>query len=887
MDERTLRVLEYEKVLELLADCAASSLGKERARRLQPETRAEQIRARLQETSEAAAAISRYGTMPLGGLTDVTEPLKKGRALVPLAGTEFLAVAALIRCGYRMREYFEEAEDLAPGLYLLAGQISDQMRLHDEIERVLDEDGEVRRNASQELSHLHSRQAILENRARDRMDGIMRAAAARELLQDPVIVQRERRFCLPVRSDRQSLVPGIVHDRSDSGATLFIEPMEIVQIGNELREIEIEIGNEIKRILRELTEHVGAASTELLRDLGHLTMLDFISARGRLSRSMEGMAPLVREDGVVSLRQARHPLLRGNIVPIDFWIGDEFDTLLITGPNTGGKTVALKTVGLLTLMAQAGLHIPAGPGSETNVFEMIWADIGDEQSIEQSLSTFSSHMVQIIKIISRADAWRRRAQSQPRGADRPGRPESQSQPRGADRPGRPESASGTAAPTRSEPTRERLNCLVLLDEVGAGTDPAEGAALGQAILEELHETGCRTVASTHYNDLKVFAYANDGMENASVEFDIKTLKPTYRLLIGQPGSSNALEISQRLGLPKRLTKAAREFLGGERVSVEDALKEMRQSHQDLERERQQTAKAERNLEKLRREYETSLQKLEAERAEQMEEGYERATQIVRQAEEQAREIIAELQRQPRQSKVTEEKRQQVARLREKIEKEARAATAVPSPPAPAASSAAPSLEGTATSRPATVRNPEIGDKVMVHSVGREGRVVEQQRDGSYLVEVGRLRVEASLADVEVIEPVVSEDARRLAAAMQMRKGADFEPEIDLRGTTVDEAITELEKYLDDAALAGVAEARILHGKGTGALRQGIQKFLRSVKAVKSFAIAPYRRGGPIPTPLTRTRCAGTAPPASASALPSALLTDAASPPQSPRCRREA
>ncbi|MGE5530927.1 MAG: MutS-related protein, partial [Bacteroidota bacterium] len=363
-------------MLELLADCAGSSLAKERARRLQPETRAEQVRARLQETSEAAAAISRYGTMPLGGLTDVTEALKKGRALVPLAGTEFLAVAALIRCGHRMREYFEEAEELAPGLYHLVEQVSDQMRLHDEIERVLDEDGEVRRNASQELSQLYSRQAILENRARDRMDGIMRAAAARDLLQDPVIVQRESRFCLPVRSDRQSQVPGIVHDRSDSGATLFIEPMEIVQIGNELREIVIEIGNEIKRILRELTEHVGAAATELLRDLGHLTMLDFISARGRLSRSMDGMAPRVREDGVVSLRQARHPLLRGNIVPIDFWIGEDFDTLLITGPNTGGKTVALKTVGLLTLMAQAGLHIPAGPGSETNVFEMIWADIG-------------------------------------------------------------------------------------------------------------------------------------------------------------------------------------------------------------------------------------------------------------------------------------------------------------------------------------------------------------------------------------------------------------------------------------------------------------------------------------------------------------------------------
>ena len=810
MDDRTLRVLEYDKILEQLASCAGSMLAKERARRLQPETRADFVRARLNETTQAVNAITRYGTMPLGGLTDISEPLKKARAFVPLAGTEFLAIAALIRCGQRLRDYFDEAGELAPDLAALVAKVSDQTALHGEIERVLDEDGEVKRDASVALAQLYNRESILENRARERMDGIMRAAMGRELLQDPMIVQRENRFCLPVRSDRQSQVPGIVHDRSDSGATLFIEPMEIVQIGNELREIEIEIGNEIKRILRALTEHVAASQPALVEDLGHLVMLDFISARGRLSRMMDGMAPRVREDGVISLRQARHPLLRGSIVPIDFWIGDEFDTLLLTGPNTGGKTVTLKTVGLLTLMAQAGLHIPAGAGSEINLFEMVWADIGDEQSIEQSLSTFSSHMTQIIRIINRADAWRR-----------------------THLPDEPREAGFRR-------TGPRLNSLVLLDELGAGTDPAEGAALGQAILEELHQTGCRTVVSTHYNDLKVFAYATEGMENASVEFDVKTLKPTYRLLIGQPGSSNALDIAQRLGLPRRLTRAAREFLGGERISVEDALKEMRQSHLDLERERKQTTKAQRDLEKLRREYEQSLQKLEAERAEQMEDGYERATQIVRQAEEEARRIIAELQRQPRQSKVTEEKRQQVARLREQIEREAREAAAPP-PPAPAA----PTPEAPAVSQPAATpsRTPEVGDRVMVNTIGREGTVAEQLRDGSYMVEVGKLRIEAAAADLEVIEPVVSAEARRLAETMHMRKASAFQSEIDLRGTTVSEAITDLEKYLDDAQLAGADEVRILHGKGTGALRQGIQKFLRQTKAVKSFGIAPYNEGG--------------------------------------------
>ncbi|MEN6642939.1 MAG: endonuclease MutS2 [Armatimonadia bacterium] len=803
MDERTLRVLEYGKVLGLLADCAASSLGKQRALRLQPETRAEVVRARLRETTQAAATISRYGTMPLGGLTDVSEQLQKSRAQVALSGTEFLAIGALIYCAERLQKYFEEAEELAPDLYGLVQQLSDQSKLREEIERVLDEDGEVRRNASQDLSRLYSRQGVLEGRGRERMDGIMRAAMSRELLQDPMIVQREGRFCLPVRSEKQSQVPGIVHDRSDSGATVFIEPMEIVQIGNEMREVEIEIVNEIKRILRELTLHVGAAAGDLGQDLANLAVLDFIAARGRLSRSMDGSEPLVREDGVVSLRQARHPLLPGKAVPIDFWIGDKFDTLLITGPNTGGKTVSLKTVGLLTLMAQSGLHIPAGPGSEINVFESVWADIGDEQSLEQSLSTFSSHLTQIIKIISRADAWRRRQEAQA--------------------------------------SAERMNCLVLLDELGAGTDPAEGSALGQAILEELHETGCRTVATTHYNDLKVFAYATEGMENASVEFDIKTLQPTYRLLIGQPGSSNALDIAQRLGLPKRLTRLAREYLGGERVSVEDALREMRQSQADLDRERKQATKAQRDLEKLRKEYAKNLEDLESRRAEAMESGFDQALDIVRKAEEEARRIIAELQKQPRQSKVTEEKRQQVAKLREQIEREARERAAEAQKAMPPEPSAPPTPE--LPKAPVAPIAIETGQRVRVHSLGREGQVVQRLKENLFLVEVGRMRVESLASDLEPLEPEVSEEARRLAHTMQMRKAPTFEPEIDLRGTTVDEAITELEKYFDDAQLSGVSEVRVLHGKGTGALRQGLQKYLRSHKAVKSFGIAPYNEGG--------------------------------------------
>ena len=794
MDDRTLRVLEYDKILALLADLTACSLGRDRVARLQPETRPETIQARLDETTEAAAAINRHGALPLGGLTDLTEALRRSQIGASLTGAELLAVAGCIHCARRMREFFVRAKEVAPGLARLADRLSDHTQIETEIERCLDDQGEVRRNASERLSRLYGRQSALESRARERTEAILRAAIGKEILQDPVLVLRDGRFCLPVKSEKRAQMRGVIHDRSDSGATVFIEPLELVQLGNELREVELEIADEITTILQDLSLQVGAVSGDLQRDQQTLGLLDSISARGRLSLSMGGVPPRLRTDGVTVLKQARHPLLRGDVVPVDFWIGDDFQTLIITGPNTGGKTVTLKTVGLLTLLAQSGLHIPTDPGSEVSVFEQIWADIGDEQSLEQSLSTFSSHMTQIIRILHRADSWVRRREAGEVGD---------------------------------------MSTLVLLDELGAGTDPTEGAALGQAILEELHAAGCRTVVTTHYNDLKVFAYATPGMENASVEFDVKSLAPTYRLLIGQPGSSNALDIAQRLGLPRRVTHRAREFLGGERLRVEDALREMRSSQRDLDRERQKTTKTQKDLEKLRAQYARDLAALESQRAEAMAEGYDKALSIVRQAEEEARRIIAELQRQPRQSRVTEEKRQEVAALRHKMEAEARqrAAPAMPEPaPEPAALPAGESLLAP-------------GQRVQVRSLGREGKVLNRLKPGVYQVEVGAMRVESPAGDLQALEPEVSPEARQLAAKMQMRKSSTFTSEVDLRGTTVDEAVLEIEKYLDDAMLAGATEVRLLHGKGTGALRQGIQKFLRGHRGVKSFAIAPFSEGG--------------------------------------------
>ncbi len=834
MDERSLRVLEFDKILAQLAEHTASSLGQALVWALRPATHPKVVQQRLHNTTEARKLLERYGPMPLGGLTDIRTALKRARAQFSLSGSELLAVADVIYCAERLRAYMAQGENVAPTLAALASSLSDQSPVRERIEETLDEEGNVRPDASNELKRLYQRQALLESRIRERMESLMRQAAAQDVLQEPLIVQRQGRFCLPVRSERQGQIRGLVHDRSDSGATVFIEPLEIVELGNQLREIELAIQEEIKRLLQELSQLVGNVAAPLEQDLETLAELDFVHACAHLAQQMNATEPQIRKDGVVVLRGARHPLLSGHVVPIDFWIGEEFDTLLITGPNTGGKTVCLKTVGLLTLMAQAGLHIPADPGSAINVFSSIWADIGDEQSIEQSLSTFSSHMTQIIKILQRVEAWRQRQ-------------------------------------AKSQPARHKklpfMNCLVLLDELGAGTDPTEGAALGQIILQELHSVGCRTVATTHYNDLKIFVYATAGMENASVEFDAKTLQPTYKLRIGEPGSSNALQIAQRLGMPRRLVQQARQLLGEGRLPVEEALQEMRRSRSDLERERRRLGETLKELEKLRAEYEKSLQELSALRQQTLEEGYERALAIVRGAEEQARRIIAELQRQPKQSRITEEKRREIAQLRQQLEQQAlessqeaqqsvlAEATAPPSAQATQIVQKASHLlekDGNEKTPPGLAPEAEmkeegpalpLGAYVRLKKLNQTGHITARLQPNYYRVAVAHMTFDVAREDIELLQEPISAEARRLAQTMQLRKASTFKSEIHLRGATVEEALAILDKYLDDAQLAGATNVRIVHGKGTGALRQGIHKYLRTHPAVQSFHQAPWEEGG--------------------------------------------
>lgn len=811
MDAHTLNVLEYPKIVAQLVELCACSLGRRRAERLTPHNDPAWVRARLAETAQARLVLQDRGRPPFGGVTDISELLKRAAAERGLDGWELLCVAANARAARLVGEYFEAAREQAPDLAKLAQRLGSYAELEAAIEKVIDDDGQVRDDASDELVRLRRREEDLRAELQERLERVLDRAAQSGTVRERIIVQRRGRYCIPVASQFQNRIPGIIHDRSDSGATVFIEPHEVVERGNWLRETELAIEDEIRRILLELSALVGEYAHSLDADQRTLGVLDFIFAKARLAQQMGATDPVVREDRRINLRRARHPLIPPDeVVPIDVWAGDEFNTLIITGPNTGGKTVALKTVGLLTLMAQAGMHIPAAPGSEVSVFEEVFADIGDEQSIEQSLSTFSSHMTQIVKILQRVAAHERRHKR--KGVDAP------------------------------------VNALVLLDEVGAGTDPTEGAALAQAIIEQLHAAGCITICTTHYNDLKAFAYATEGIENASVEFDVKTLQPTYVLRIGEAGASNALQIAQRLGLPRAITRRAAEFLDPDQATFESLIRQVEGSRRAMDRQQSEARRAKIEAERLRREHEQRLYELERQRDEAIEQGFEDALEIVREAEDEARAIIAELQRQPKQSKVTEEGRRRLAEMRRELEqrltetRRERRERELRRQREQAAEEIEPEAVGTPDRQPEPVPL-HAGEVVHVRSLARDGEVERVLDDGRVEVRIGAMTVEVAANDLEPSRRQPSREAQEIHERMRVRKSMDFEDEIDIRGMAVDEAITILSKYLDDAMLAGVTRVRIVHGKGTGALREGVHEYLRGHRYVSDFRLADITEGG--------------------------------------------
>lgn len=726
--------------------------------------------------------IDHLGPLPLGGISDIRDHLRRARVGSALSGDELLAVGACLRGMRRARAAIDSCHpDDYPLLTGLAGRLGDHRAIEDLIEASIAPDGSVVDDASPELRRLRTRVGVLRTRIEMTMRSFLAQHAEGSRLQDRLVTTRRGRPCVPVKASAKGSVPGVVHDVSSSGQTLFIEPQAVVGLGDELQQAMAAEQEEVDRILRELSGRLGQVADEVQQSVNAIGILDFVFARGSLSRRMEATSPELSDEGLLSLKKARHPLIDpASVVPIDVWTGDEFTVLLITGPNTGGKTVTLKTVGLLCAMAQSGLHIPADLGSVVPILHGIYADIGDEQSIAQSLSTFSSHISNIARICRHAS----------RGS------------------------------------------LVLLDEIGAGTDPGEGAALAQAILRYLRDRGCLVLTTTHYNSLKVFALSEPGMMNASVEFDSGTLAPTYRLLIGVPGSSNAMNIASRLGLRTEIVTEARRLTDEDAERVERVVTDLERSRRRIEREKvglsQARDSAEQELGRLRKEREQL--RAEAERVRR--EAASEARAVVRRAREEATEILRALRQQEREGRATQTARDQLKSLEQDVLTQLEDA---------------PSLGTADWRRPEQppLGGLEEGDTVTVQSLGgRRAVVVDADRgEGKVRVSAGGLQVDIDISDLGRLEGPSDPELRDQVGALRVTKALSVPTEVDLRGLTVGEAIELVEKLLDDAALAEHDEVRLIHGKGTGALRQGLRRHLAELPIVRAIRDAPLDAGG--------------------------------------------
>ncbi len=776
MQAKTLKKLEFTKILEKLAANCTFQVSKDMAEALTPFDSLPQAVRGLSETSEAKEVLRLYPTLPLGGIRDVRPLLRKVEIGGFLQPSELLDVAGTLKSGRRLKKFVWELNHHYPRLKETAQQVGEFRELETKISSCIGEDAELLDSASPELGVTRKQIKSLQARIKERLEHFIRSSEYQKMLQDPIITLRDGRYVIPVKQEYRPQVQGIVHDQSSSGATLFIEPLAVVELDNDLRAYAAKEKLEIERILRELSQAVESKHTELNYTLQALAYLDFIFAKGKLSMHMNGGEPKLNDQGIIQINQGRHPLIKGTPVPVSINLGKSFDTLVITGPNTGGKTVTLKTVGLFCLMAQAGLHVPAESETELSIFEYIFADIGDEQSIEQSLSTFSSHMTNIVGIL------------------------------------------------------ERVNyaSLVLMDEVGAGTDPTEGAALAMAILQYLQSRGAKTIATTHYSELKTFAYNNSRVENASVEFDVATLRPTYRLLIGTPGRSNAFEIASRLGLNEEVVDLARGYLSEREVQVADLLQNLEQTQRATEDDRVEAAKLRSELEHLR-------EKLADERREQInreraiiEKASREASEIVKKAKQEAEQIIAELKGLMHEEKgkfhLANEARERLKRMHQE------------------AGDLAQKNQPVAPGQPLTRVKP--GQQVDIPKLKQKGYILsEPNANGEVLVQVGIMKLHLKLEELRsVAEPQLTAHATG-AGKLAKSKSESITRELDLRGLTVDEAIYQVDKYLDDAVLTGLAQVYLIHGKGTGALRTAITDHLKTHPHVKHYRLGEHGEGG--------------------------------------------
>lgn len=771
MNERILRVLEFHKIIDQLKSNAATSLGKDAATHLKPSTDIDKVIEMQAETDEAAHIVRLNAAIPLGGIVDIRESIKRSVIGGVLTTNECLDVANTIYGGRRVKDFIESLEEDLPILKELVEQITELRDLEQQITSCIDDHGYVMDSASVKLRSIRSSIRTFESRVRDKLDSYTKTNS--NMLSDAIVTIRNDRFVLPVKHEYRGSIGGIVHDQSASGQTLFMEPKAVVDLNNQLQEAVIKEKQEIERILQELSIQIASQEVFLTENVAVLTKIDFIFARAKLGKQMKASMPKINAKGIIKMQQARHPLIPADdVVANDVEIGENYTSIVITGPNTGGKTVTLKMVGLCTLMAQAGLQIPAFDGCELAVFDHVFADIGDEQSIEQNLSTFSSHMTNIVNIIKEVD----------------------------------------------------YKSLVLFDELGSGTDPQEGAALAMSLLDEVIARGARVIATTHYPELKAYGYNRENVVNASVEFDIESLQPTYRLLIGVPGRSNAFEISKRLGLNDDIIERAKGHIGIDSKGVENMIASLEKSQIDAEKDYNEAHETLLESKKLRDEIEQEWKGLDQQREKLYKKAEEKAEKALTKAREEAEFIVDEIRKMKTNAGLKEHEWIEAKKMLEEAQPNL-------------------SKKEKGTLKKTSPSNMELhpGDEINLLTINQKGSVLEKIDSKNYLVQIGIMKVKVKRNDLQLIGKQKEVIERPLATV----KGSSYHvsTELDLRGERFEEALIKLEKYMDDALLAGYPKVSIIHGKGTGALRKGVQEFVKRHPSIASSRAGSMGEGG--------------------------------------------
>lgn len=776
MDKKSLSVLEFDKIKNMLVNEAVTASGKTLCENLLPEEDIYIIERLLKETGEAESLIIKKGTPPLSPVGEVKGSVMRAEAGGTLSPRELLNCAHVLRVAGEIASYIDEDEfaENYPRLDDITRGLFTDKRTSTKIIGAIISEEEIADDASQNLMNIRRKVKSLGAQIRETLNGMIKNQKYAAALQDAIVTMRGDRFVIPVKSENRAAVPGIVHDSSASGQTVFVEPMAVVEINNRIRECKIQEKEEIEKILADFSNMIAEDAPGLKRDSDIITNFDFAFAKGRLAIKMHAVEPLVNPDGIIDIKKGRHPLLDAKkVVPTDIYLGEHFDTLVITGPNTGGKTVALKTLGLLTIMAQSGLFIPAQSGSKTSVFENVFADIGDEQSIEQSLSTFSAHMVNIVRILKEAS----------------------------------------------------YSSLVLFDELGAGTDPVEGAALAVAILERMKDIGAKTAATTHYSEIKLYALETDRVENAACEFDVTTLRPTYRLLIGVPGKSNAFAISKRLGLDEDIIERAKSVVDGESTKFEDVISSLEETRRIAEIDAEKAEEARVQTEKAKERAEKERASIEKQKEKILRDAREDAKRIYAEAKREADEIIKEMRKGAKDAQSLEANRQKLKKGLGQVEDKLGEDVFKQKNP------------------PIDPKKLLLGQAVEVVSMGQTGNVLTlPDKNGNLNVQVGILKMNVNISALKLASEKKEDKKKGAGLKISTGKTMHVKSELDLRGFMVDEGLIELDKYLDDAVLSGLDSVRIIHGKGTGALRSAVQEFLRRHHHAKSFRQGAFGEG---------------------------------------------